>query len=595
MGALLVLLGVFWVSAARAAEVVPGPYYYSFDEDAGAWLGQGKPPWQSVSTPRQIPNQESRFVWVAVELPDSAAGKSILLPPVHTQFVALLGASPLAADESELASARAYHLIDLPEVGGARWLRIRIESDYSKTGLRGEIRVGRPRDLVQGMLRRDIGRAALIVVFLLGGFAALGVALRGVDRRAFLGFGIWLISTGLWASFYTQIRDLLLPSPGLWLTLWAIGLGGTGVGFMLFFAATFAPEKRWVWRLLPLNVATALGGLLLLFLNVSSQISNPFLAGVRVLYLAEWVLVVTLVARQALRGVREAQIWGAGLVFVATFSVRDLLLSLGVIASGDTTAHWGSFGLFIASGAVLQRRLAALRAERDAFAAEAIATARERTLLLRDLHDGLGRITTTISMLSAAPKKNDPLPTIRALADEGNREIRNLMQALDSEEVAWSELEAQIRLGAQRCVQATGGSAAVNVDVKATEPPGAFLYVQVLRVLQEALTNVSKHSVEPHLEVSLEVNDSLLRLEVINDGAALSETLGKDEQGAKDGKGAGVSLGAGMGSMRARAAELGGDLEFEMDASAQRARLTLSIPLPIQYAQTTESDGVGPQ
>lgn len=582
VAALCALLSLLWATAA-SAQVVQGPYYYSFEEDDGAWIAHGKPPWQSVMMPRQIPNQQSRFVWIAVELPPAAAGKSILLPPVHTKYAAYLGANSLAADESELASAQAYHLIELPETGGGRWLRLRIESDYSKTGLRGEVRIGKPRELVQGMLRRDALRAALIVVFLLGGFAALGVALRGVERRAFLGFGIWLISTGLWAAFYTQIRDLLVPNPELWLTLWATGLGGTGVGFMLFFAATFAPEKRWVWRLLPLNVLAAAGGLILLFLNVSTQLSNPFLFGVRVLYLAEWVLVMAVVARQALRGVREAQIWGVGLVVVAVFSVRDLLLSLGVIASGDTTAHLGSFGLFLASGAVLQRRLAALSAERDAFAAEAIATARERTLLLRDLHDGLGRITTTISMLSAAPKKKDPLPTIRALAEEGNREIRNLMQALDSEEVAWSELEAQIRLGAQRCVQATGGSASVRVEVRATEPPGAFLYVQVLRVLQEALTNVSKHSVEPRLEVALEVDDSRLRLEVINDGTnAKSETAGPAS---------GVNLGAGMGSMRARAGELGGDLEFEMDSDASRARLILSIPLPIQYAEQAGSGG----
>ncbi len=571
--ALVVLLSVLWASAASAAEVVPGPYYYSFAEDDGAWLGAGAPPWQSVAMPRQVPNQASSFVWIAVQLPENSAGQSVLLPPVHTKYAAYLGASPLARDESALAGARAFHLIDLPETGGGRWLRLRIESDYSKTGLRGEIRLGAPHELVQGMLRRDIGRAALIVVFLLGGFASLGVAIRGVDRRAFLGFGIWLLSTGIWSAFYTEIRDLLLPSPGLWLTLWATGLGGVGVGFIVFFAATFAPDKRWVWRLIPLNAAVAVAGLALLFLDVPTSVSNPFLAGLRLLYLGEWCLVMFVVGRQALRGVREAQVWFVGLVLVAAFSIRDLLLSLGVIASGDTTAHWGSFGLFVASGVVLQRRLAALRNERDAFAAEAVATARERELLLRDLHDGLGRITTTISMLSASPRKTDPLPTIRALADEGNREIRALMQALDAEEVEWTELEAQIRLAAQRCVQASGGSTKVRVQVNDADPPGAFLYIQVLRVVQEALTNVSKHGATPHVDVTLEVSPRLLTLRVVNDGVT-----------ARPGDPSGVNLGAGMGSMRARAEELGGELRFSLDPQRDEARLELLIPLPIQYA-----------
>ncbi|MGO4777857.1 sensor histidine kinase, partial [Lysobacter sp. 2RAB21] len=88
--------------------------------------------------------------------------------------------------------------------------------------------------------------------------------------------------------------------------------------------------------------------------------------------------------------------------------------------------------------------------------------------------------------------------------------------------------------------------------------------LDLLRLLQEALTNVFKHSRATRVDVSLSHEDGRLRLDVRDDGGGLSTFVHRPG-------------GAGLTSMRLRANRLGGELQI--DSTEQGTRLQVGFPL----------------
>ncbi len=87
---------------------------------------------------------------------------------------------------------------------------------------------------------------------------------------------------------------------------------------------------------------------------------------------------------------------------------------------------------------------------------------------------------------------------------------------------------------------------------------------QMLRIIQEALTNVRRHSGARNVIVSLKVEGEELVVEVSDDG---------------QGFGAGIVPGVGLESMRERAAALGGKLQIDSEV-AEGTRVRLQVPAP---------------
>jgi hypothetical protein len=98
------------------------------------------------------------------------------------------------------------------------------------------------------------------------------------------------------------------------------------------------------------------------------------------------------------------------------------------------------------------------------------------------------------------------------------------------------------------------------------------LSLDVLRILQEALTNVLKHSGARHVEVDLHSDAQALLLEVSDNGHGM-ET-------AKDSSGEGT----GMRSMQARARRLGATLSVGSEAGATVVRLRRPWPASTESA-----------
>jgi signal transduction histidine kinase len=177
-----------------------------------------------------------------------------------------------------------------------------------------------------------------------------------------------------------------------------------------------------------------------------------------------------------------------------------------------------------------------------------------------------------------APERGAPLDSIAALASEGSDEIRAFMRGLDPEASDWSSLEASLRERATRVVEQLGGAYEVSMTIAPDVPnPSPYLYVHLLRVFQEALTNALKHASSPTIDVALSATSERIVLEVRNDAVTQAQ------QGKK-----GINMGAGMANMKARAQDLGGSLAFSIDG--EFATVVLSIPLPLRYAGERRED-----
>ncbi|WP_447035982.1 sensor histidine kinase [Streptomyces sp. DSM 118878] len=224
-------------------------------------------------------------------------------------------------------------------------------------------------------------------------------------------------------------------------------------------------------------------------------------------------------------------------------------------------------------GRVRREQWAKERAER-ARAAERRAD-EERMRMARELHDVLAHSISVINVqagVGLALLDSDPeqartaLTTIKAASKEALGEVRQVLTTLR----APGEAPRAPAPGLDRLPELVeqAGSAGLTVDVTtegapAKLPPGMDL--AAFRIVQEALTNVVRHSGSRHARV-------LVR----HAGAAL--TLRVDDDGPATGAEAGGS-GNGLAGMRERAAALGGTIEAgpRQDGGF---RVTAVLPLP---------------
>jgi signal transduction histidine kinase len=176
----------------------------------------------------------------------------------------------------------------------------------------------------------------------------------------------------------------------------------------------------------------------------------------------------------------------------------------------------------------------------------------ERRRLRRDLHDGLGpqlaaqtlKAGSARALYALRPEEADALlADLEADAAHALADLRRVVE--DLRPPALDELGL---VGALRAAVARFGAGPPSIDVVATELPAlpAAVEVAAFRITEEAVTNAVRHSGAQHCTVRLFPGDGVLTVEVCDDGVGIVP---------------GQTEGVGLGSMRERAAELGGRCE----------------------------------
>jgi signal transduction histidine kinase len=223
---------------------------------------------------------------------------------------------------------------------------------------------------------------------------------------------------------------------------------------------------------------------------------------------------------------------------------------------------------------------------------------RERTRWAREIHDESIQGIGALRMQLANARDLDDREALKSAVDsvlEGlGTEIdglRHLITELRPAALDDLGLAAALEALARRAQAIDGLEVRTEIDLEGALPPQGGdedsgrrldpeLESTIYRVLQEALTNVSRHAQATSAVVSVVARDGVVTASVTDDGR------GMPEAGKLGPRGDGLEGGFGMGGMRERAELVGGELEW-VPAPGKGTIVRLVVPLAGRPAVAT--------
>ncbi|SEK31056.1 Signal transduction histidine kinase [Roseateles sp. YR242] len=393
-------------------------------------------------------------------------------------------------------------------------------------------------------------------------------------------YGWFGVATLLWGiRTLTFVMEVMPPDRWPWWRLLYVTSTGGFIVVMALFAARLAGLRQpWLERGLLLYWLAGPLWFVMAGLGNDAQVNRIWVAGLIPVGIAAVVVAFVSTWRQR----TWSSAWLPLALLVATVSgVHDYLvvwhpqlfagLAPGWAAERYFLLHHGANFLLLTMGGVLSARfVSSVRGLRElnetlesrvadrerALAANYArlaelerehAAAQERRLIMREIHDGLGsKLFTTLSRVErgvmAAPDMAASLRAcisdMRLALDALAPDDQDLLTALGDFMFRW---QAELQAAGLRCEWA--------MDVPDEGLPLApHTTLQILRIAQEALTNVVKHAQATRVDLLLQQTGTVVTLSIGDDGVGLPSP-------ARAG-------GRGLDNMRARAEQLGGSLHI---------------------------------
>jgi signal transduction histidine kinase len=210
----------------------------------------------------------------------------------------------------------------------------------------------------------------------------------------------------------------------------------------------------------------------------------------------------------------------------------------------------------------------------------------ERRRLARELHDGIGQnLTAIVHMIGqalneasfASDASRAGLVKARNLAESTLAETRSLSRQLRPQILDDLGLPAALRWLARTVADNHGLE--IRLDLVEPMPPlSGDAATLIFRVVQEGLTNITRHAQAHFVDISLQTAGQRALLKVHDDGRGcdVKEAFAAGSEGR----------GGGVGSMRDRVRLFGGELHID---SAPDAGFTIAIEFPFAAANGTLS------
>lgn len=209
----------------------------------------------------------------------------------------------------------------------------------------------------------------------------------------------------------------------------------------------------------------------------------------------------------------------------------------------------------------------------------ALAAALERERMARELHDSVGQVFGYVGMQADAARKliadgkpaeaSRQLTRLAAVAREAHSDVRAYIEELH--DVPSERLPFPLAL--RREVDAFASNYGIPIELTIhpalTEAvPDAAEDRQLLRIVQEALSNARRHASPRNVRVALDLEDATARLVIEDDGRGFDPAVVALDP---DGR-------FGLRSMRERVAELQGELDIR-SVPGEGTRLVVRVPM----------------
>jgi signal transduction histidine kinase len=205
----------------------------------------------------------------------------------------------------------------------------------------------------------------------------------------------------------------------------------------------------------------------------------------------------------------------------------------------------------------------------------------ERRRIARELHDSLGQylvaLKLNVEILRRSPAQMELWSQSEELMERCIAEVRTLSYLLHPPTMD----AVGIASAARWYVEGFGLRSGLKLTLDAPNDPVRLpdaIELALFRVLQEALTNVHRHSGASTADILIWRSSGQVILEVNDNGHGMSqEMLDRFHE-------AGTGTGVGLMSMHERARELGGTIQIESGSTGTSMRI--AIPVPPDCAQS---------
>jgi len=213
----------------------------------------------------------------------------------------------------------------------------------------------------------------------------------------------------------------------------------------------------------------------------------------------------------------------------------------------------------------------------------------ERRRLARELHDVTAQnvFATSLNLSRLERSQLDPaeqrrlLAESRQLCDQALQEIRTLSYLLHPPVLDQAGLVGALKWYVEGFARRSG----IEVDISSIKDVGRLdtdVETALFRVVQESLTNTSRHSGSSTAVIKLERQGDQVILQITDHGRGMSKLASSDTEGA-------ASLGVGIPGMRQRLRQFGGILQI---ASNDRGTV-VTASVPSRSAANDDSHLVG--
>jgi PAS domain S-box-containing protein len=184
----------------------------------------------------------------------------------------------------------------------------------------------------------------------------------------------------------------------------------------------------------------------------------------------------------------------------------------------------------------------------------------ERRRLARDLHDGLGQELVVAKMVldkMILQKSTDPpeetWTQASSIVDRAIQQVRTMSHLLHPPLLDEVGLLSALSWYVEGLTKRSGIETTLEVQPQDFPRLGAEVETAVFRIVQEALTNVFRHSEASKVWITLAQKDGVIVVGVRDDGKGIGKKIAEQQPD---------SVGVGIGGMKQRAKEFGGELRL---------------------------------
>jgi two-component system, NarL family, sensor kinase len=199
----------------------------------------------------------------------------------------------------------------------------------------------------------------------------------------------------------------------------------------------------------------------------------------------------------------------------------------------------------------------------------------ERRRIARELHDSIGQYLAALAMglnqleRANGPKAFETLSECRQLLDRCINETRTLSYLLHPPLLD----EVGFATAATNYVEEFARRSGIEIDISVELPNRLQADTEILlfRVLQEALTNIHRHSGSSRAKIRAGINEGTVSLEIRDYGRGISEEV------LENFKTSGNGVGLGLAGIRQRLREVDGNLDLSSTCDGTILRVSLLV------------------